>query len=226
MTTLPAVPLSGQTRAAQTALTVLSAARPQADGHGPDLVHKDRSAPETGIEALMRYAKTAKALARPETTDESLPPPTGGGVDHAGRLRSEVMALDQLPAEYADALRSLGATQVVELTYPPISDAEFQQIAGAALDDWYAGDAGYQAAKAAGTLRVQRMSEIEAEVPGFRHSYGEFELYRGNECIGGASTGLLSDVFERFWAEQEAAGIKVVPGGSQGTDFVARWPVI
>ena len=224
MTTLPAVPLSGQTRAAQTALTMLSAARPQAES--PDPLRKDKSAPETGIEALMRYAKTAKALARPETTAESLPPPTGGGVDYAGRLRSEVMALDQLPAEYADALRSLGATQVVELTYPPISDAEFQQIAGAALDDWYAGDAGYQAAKAAGTLRIQRMSELEAEVPGFQPSSRDFELYRGNEYIGGAGMGVPSEVQQRFIATQQAAGIQVVPGGSQGTDFVARWPVI
>jgi len=79
-----------------------------------------KAAPETGIEALMRYAKTAKELSARKHQPEYLPEPTGGGTDSRGYARYELLSLDQLEPENADFFGSLGATHVVRLTPPEL----------------------------------------------------------------------------------------------------------
>ena len=219
------VPLASQS--ARTALALLT---PRADAVAKDTTAQSQPGAvgqrESSMETLLRYAKVAKSLSsaqRPQA--EVLPQATGGGTDAQGYQRSEVLTLDQLEPEYAREFGALGATQVVRLSPPALSDAEFQAQISAALDKMYADDPGYQSAKAGGAVLIQRMSEVEAEVPGFRHSWSSFALYRGNSHIGSAGMGVPSPAFDRFWADQNAAGTYVMPGMSDGTSFVARWPM-
>ena len=213
------------TQSARTALTLLT---PRPDTPSDDRPARPRLAAdgrETSMEALLRYAKVAKSLAEPKKpAPDTLQPPTGGGTDARGYARSELLSLDQIEPEYAQEWGALGVTHVVRLTPPDLSDEEFQVRMSAALDDMYADDPAYLAAKADGAVRIQRMSDIEAEVPGFKQNFALFEFYRGNELIGGGSKGILSPVFERFWADQNAAGTYVMPGASNDVPFIARWP--
>jgi len=50
-----------------------------------------KAAPKTGIEALMRYAKTAKEVSARKHQPEYLPEPTGGGTDSRGYARYELL---------------------------------------------------------------------------------------------------------------------------------------
>lgn len=219
------VPLASQ--AARTALALLT---PRAD-----VVPKDDPAPsrrgagdhrESSMDALLRYAKVAKSLSSAQKpASEVLSLPTGGGTNAQGYQRSELLSLDQIEPAYAREWGALGVTHVVRLTPPELSDEEFQVRMSAALDDMYADDPAYQAAKADGAVLIQRMSDIEAEVPGFKHDWSSFEFYRGDSFIGGGAMGIPSPAFERFWAEQNAAGTYVMPGMSNDVPFVARWPM-
>jgi len=67
------------------------------------------------------------------------------------------------------------------------------------------------------------MPAIEAEVPGFKHSFYGFELYRGREHFGGAGMGIASADFETWRFRQWGAGTYVVPGMVMDQSFVARW---
>ena len=219
------VPLASQS--ARTALTLLT---PRADTNPRDNAAQSRRGAgdqrESSMDALLRYAKVAKALSLPQKPpSEVLPQATGGGMNAQGYQRSELLTLDQLEPEYAREWGALGVTHVVRLTPPALSDEEFQVQVSATLDEMYAEDPAYLAAKAAGTVLIQRMSDIEAEVPGFKHSWSSFEFYRGNSHIGGGAMGIPSPAFDRFWADQNAAGTYVVPGVSNDISFVARWPM-
>lgn len=220
-------PVSVATQAARTALTLLAPRE--------DVAAKEQTAtsqrgagrqPDNSMQALLRYARVAKSLSLPQKAPtEIMPELTGGGTNAQGYLRSGVMTLDQLEPEYAREWGALGVTHVVRLAPPELSDEEFQLKISATLDTMYADDPAYLTAKADGAVLIQRMSDIEAEVPGFRHSYSAFEFYRGNSHIGGGAMGIPSPAFEKFWAGQNAAGTYVVPGMSMDTSFVARWPM-
>lgn len=211
--------------ATQSARTALALLTPRPDAPSGDRQAQTRSAAparESSMEALLRYAKVAKSLAQPKQQEsELLAKPSGGGTDSRGYARSELLSLDQIEPEYAREWGALGVTHVVRLTPPELSDEEFQVRMSAALDDMYADDPAYLAARADGAVLIKRMSDIEAEVPGFKHNWSSFEFYRGNEYIGGGAMGIPSPAFERFWADQNAAGTYVMLSVS----FVARWPM-
>jgi len=219
-------PVPVATQSARTALALLT---PGSDSAPGDRKAQPRSAAdgrETSMEALLRYASVAKSLAQPKKAVADVPlPPSGGGTDARGYQRSELLSLDQIEPEYAREWGALGVTHVVRLTPPELSNEEFQVRMSAVLDDMYADDPAYLAAKADGAVRIHRMSDIEAEVPGFKNNWGSVEFYRGNEFIGGGGMGIPSAAFERFWADQNAAGTFVMPGMSNDVSFVARWPM-
>lgn len=223
--TLPLPLPQGQTRSAQTALKLLSTPAPDWSAEKTDRGRRSVPGTGSGLEELMRYAKTAQALAKPAT--ETLPVPQGGGTDSRGYTRSELLSMDQIDPEYAREFASLGATHVVRLSPPELSDEEFQLRMSAALDEMYADDPAYLAAKAEGNVLIQRTSELEAEVPGLWQEWSSFELYPGNEHIGSGGMGIGSPpaVFEKFWADQNAAGTYVMPGMANDVSFIARWPM-
>lgn len=214
---LPAVNRpTGWLQGAEVALQLIAAAQ-EPDAGAP---HTGKAKPvaETGMAALLRYARQAQQLANPVVGAEVLPEVVGGGFADNGWSRSDVLNLSDLEPAYAAEAAALGATRVVRQTPPPLSGAAFQEKMLAYLDDAYAEDPAYLAARDAGAVTISRTIDL-----GFRTDYASFELYRGQEYLGSMGMGVGDPSFEDYWAEQNAAGNYLMVGSVDGYDGVASW---
>ena len=221
---LPSVLIAGHTpsrssswlQSSEVALQLITAA--QARMTASDASAKSKQPAETGMEALLRYASQAQQLANPAVVPEILPEVVGGGFTETGWSRSEVLSLSDLAPEYAAEAAALGATRVVRRTPPAITDAEFQVKIASYLDEAYADDPAYLAARDAGAVTISRTADL-----GFSDEFGSFELYRGNEYFGGMGMGIPDPAFDAFWADQNAAGTYLMVGAVGGYGVVASW---
>ncbi len=137
------------------------------------------------------------------------------------------MSVDTLEPEYRDFAASFGATHVRLVNADPISDEEFTRRITAFIDETYADDPVYQAAKAAGEVTIHRFSDIMAELGETREMWQGMAFYRGpggSELFGGGGTGIYSPSLERWMAAREASGDVLTVGGVAGTGYVATWP--
>lgn len=214
----PPLRLSGGLQSAEVALRLISDAQSNPPDTAKPGIGKTDPGSETGMAALLRYARQAQHLAKPVVVPEVLPKVVGGGFTDTGWSRSEVLDLADLAPDYAAEAASLGATRVVRQSPPALSDAEFQAKASAFLDDSYADDPAYKAARDDGLVSISRISDL-----GFTDDFASFELYRGNEYIGSMGMGIGDPAFETYWADQNAAGTYLMVGAVDGYSVVASW---
>lgn len=207
---------TGWLQGAEVALQLIAAA--QEPDAGTPHTGKAKPVAETGMAALLRYAKQAQLLAKPAAEPAVLPEVVGGGFTDSGWLRSDLLGLSDLEPGYASEVAALGATRVVRQTPPPISEAAFQERMSAYLNEAYADDPAYLAARDAGAVTISRITDL-----GFRDEFASFELYRGNEYLGGMAMGIPDPSFETYWAEQNAAGTDLMVGSVDGCGVVASW---
>ena len=209
-------PMSG----AQVALRLLGA-QPQP---GAQPAKGQASDAGTGdIKELVAYAKAAKTAA--------LAPGQASAYDPAadlppGYTMGALVSVDTLEPAYRDFAESVGATHVRVVTKDPYSDEAFLKEVSGYLDSAYGDDPAYQAAKSAGGVSIRRQSEVMSEIGdtgSIDISMAFFRGANGSEHFGGGYTGRVSPSFESWWAGQNAAGQYVVPGGSNGMNFVASW---
>jgi hypothetical protein len=209
MTPVSMLTMSPRTQSMRTALVLLQAVPPRRTPTDPAPLTSGRQSPSTAESAMIN------------------PPGYAAPVQWADGAwtRSARIAVDDLPPDHARQVAALGVSHVVRLTPPALSEDEFQALALANLDAQYATDAGYLAARAAGTLRIERLSALSAELPGFRDDWASYDAYRGPERIGGVGFGTASPDADRFVSAQNAAGTYVMLGAVTGHGVMARWPV-
>lgn len=176
------------------------------------------------VNSLLAYAKTAKALANPVPAKE-VPYDPAADVP-PGYTMGALVSVDTLEPAYREFAESVGATHVRVVTKDPVTDEAFLKEVSGYLDSAYGGDAAYQAAKSAGQVSIRRQSEVMSEIGDTGSvdiSMAFFRGANGSEHFGGGYTGRVSPSFESWWFGQNAAGQYVVPGGSNGMNFVASW---
>lgn len=180
------------------------------------------------VSTLLAYRKAALSAA---TEAAQSPPYDPASSLPEGWSMGELVPVDTLAPEYRAFAEGFGATHVRLYGADPVSDEVFTAKVTAALDEWYAGDASYLAAKAEGRVSIRRMSDVLAELGATRAGYANMAFFRGangTEYFGSGGTGsteIAPETFSTWWADQTAAGQCVVPGGTMGLDFVAQWAV-
>lgn len=205
-------------RSADIALRLLQTAQ----NSSPTAPDGARVSPSDDVNSLLQYAKTAsasKSVAAPEQPYDpanDLPDTYEVG---------DLVDVDTLDPVYRDFARSVGATHVRLYGRAEVDDATFQAEVSAALDEWYAGDPAYLAAKAEGNVTIRRQSDVMAELGETRFGSQDMAFYRqgGKEHFGSGGTGIPSEKFNQWWMDQNAAGMRVTPGGTNGLNFVATW---
>ncbi|MDZ4089149.1 MAG: hypothetical protein U1E69_20350 [Tabrizicola sp.] len=176
------------------------------------------------VSVLMTYAKQARALAKPA----ALAPPVDPAMPIVpeGYSVGDLVSVDTLEPEYRDFAASFGATHVRLVKADPISDEEFTSRITPHIDEIYADDPAYQAAKAAGEVTIHRFSDIMAELGETREMWQGMAFYRGpggSELFGGGGTGIYSPSLERWMAARDASGDVVTVGGVGGAGYIASW---
>lgn len=175
------------------------------------------------VSTLLSYQKAAQSAAN-KAADSAGSDPATSLPD--GWSMGELVSVDTLEPEYRAFAESVGATHVRLYAADEVSDEVFAARVTAALDEWYAGDASYLAAKAEGRVSIQRMSDVYAALGDTRAGSVDMAFFRGpngSEHFGSGGTGIPSDAFSTWSAAQKAAGQFVVPGGTNGLNFVAQW---
>lgn len=176
------------------------------------------------INALLAYAKRASTIAAKLPAQDPVYNPAADLPK--GWSMGALVSVDTLALEYRDFARGNGATHVRVYGPDPVSDAEFAQKVSSYLDEAYADDPAYQAAKSAGEVTIQRQSDVLAALGDTRSASQHMAFFRGengSEYFGSGYTGIGSSAFESWWAKQNAAGQYLAVGGTMGLSFVAGW---
>ena len=205
---------------AQIALKLITAAQVSARGETQSAASRQDTAEDRAAVRLdyLIAAKKAVTRAEPEFDPNALLP--------EGYSAGELVSVDTLEPKFREFAESFGATHVRVVTREPLSDADFQAQISKHLDESYADDPAYLAAKAEGGVTIRRLSDVMGELGETGQYDISLQFYRGengSESFGGGYTGRLSEVFENYWQEQNQAGRYLAIGGAMGSNFVADW---
>ena len=175
------------------------------------------------VASLLEHATKARALRQNLPSADAYDPASDLPEDWS---MGAMVSIDTLEPTYREYAQGLGATHVRFYGADPVSDAVFMDMASAFLEETYATDPAYQAAKAAGLVTIRRTSDILIELGDRSAGAQHMAFFRGpngSEYFGSGSTGIPSDAFQGWWAQENAAGHYLAVAGTKGYQFVASW---
>lgn len=126
--------------------------------------------------------------------------------------------LSAFPPEDAVRLQAFGADAAV--LNPPVilDDATFFGIVTRNIEEQYASVPGFAEAFAAGTVVIQRASDV----PAFNFGHKSYSLYKDGHMIGGAGFGM--EYNQALYDDVAATGVQQAFGGMMGADYYMTWP--
>lgn len=158
-------------------------------------------------EALLKFSEYA-AAAKGASVEVSIAP-----------AKSKPAHASGIPADKVAWLDSLGADSWIVRDPPRMDDATFEkQVLAGLVRNGSPKLAGFSEALAAGTLNIQRASDM----PELGYKSFQVTLFKdGKEC-GGAGFSVCNN--ER-WVALRESGIYAGTGTVEGNDYVATWPM-
>lgn len=127
-------------------------------------------------------------------------------------------ALHAFAPEDASRLAALGADAAIPVPEVELDQAAFDDLVGNFVHDAYADLPGFAKAMAAGTVTIQRGSDV----PEFNFGHKSFTLFKDGDMIGGAGWGKPFN--QKLYDQIAATGIEQAFGSVMGQNFYVTWP--